>query len=296
MTIQDHARNISPSTRVSPFRRPESLPSPSPLRQSTPELSPSKMASITITPSRLGRSSTPVIEAMSTPSWSSQSLLNTSRTESSPSRVTSAGSQFSGLVTRNTMDGNALSKLQPSQVRELRECFQILDRDSDGHVGKEDVLDMLTQLGLSTNASDVSVFFPPTASQTITLPAYLNSLSDILGSLSPPAELLSAFSAYDEDDSGQIDPFELKNAILNSAPDSGVKPLTENELESIMLGFTGRRAFAKQARGGLGKRGEVFRYQEFVASVTGGLSIDGKDDREKHIQCSEVSCIRRPGT
>jgi Ca2+-binding EF-hand superfamily protein len=45
-------------------------------------------------------------------------------------------------------DNNALSKLQPAQVRELREGFQILDRDSDGLVGREDVADMLTQLGM----------------------------------------------------------------------------------------------------------------------------------------------------
>ena len=48
---------------------------------------------------------------------------------------------------RNTGDNNALSKLQPAQVRELREGFQILDRDSDGQVGREDIADMLTQLG-----------------------------------------------------------------------------------------------------------------------------------------------------
>ena len=48
---------------------------------------------------------------------------------------------------RSGGDNNALSKLQPAQVRELREGFQILDRDSDGHVGRDDVADMLTQLG-----------------------------------------------------------------------------------------------------------------------------------------------------
>lgn len=42
---------------------------------------------------------------------------------------------------------NALSQLQASQVRTLREGFQILDRDSDGIVGREDVADMLKQLG-----------------------------------------------------------------------------------------------------------------------------------------------------
>ena len=44
-------------------------------------------------------------------------------------------------------DNNALSRLQPAQVRELREGFQTLDRDSDGQVGRDDVADMLTQLG-----------------------------------------------------------------------------------------------------------------------------------------------------
>jgi Ca2+-binding EF-hand superfamily protein len=50
-------------------------------------------------------------------------------------------------TSRNMGDNNALSKLQPAQIRELREGFQILDRDNDGQVGRDDVADMLTQLG-----------------------------------------------------------------------------------------------------------------------------------------------------
>jgi Ca2+-binding EF-hand superfamily protein len=48
---------------------------------------------------------------------------------------------------RPTADIGSVSKLHPAQVRELREGFQILDRDSDGLVGREDVADMLNQLG-----------------------------------------------------------------------------------------------------------------------------------------------------
>jgi hypothetical protein len=44
-----------------------------------------------------------------------------------------------------------LSQLQPAQVRTLRDGFQILDRDSDGIVNREDVADMLTQLGKKTH-------------------------------------------------------------------------------------------------------------------------------------------------
>lgn len=45
------------------------------------------------------------------------------------------------------LSGDALAKLPPSQVREMREAFQILDRDSDGRVNKDDVSDVLTNLG-----------------------------------------------------------------------------------------------------------------------------------------------------
>lgn len=56
---------------------------------------------------------------------------------------------FGGMLTsRTTTDNNAMSKLQPAQIRELREGFSVLDRDSDGQVGREDVADMLTQLGM----------------------------------------------------------------------------------------------------------------------------------------------------
>lgn len=189
---------------------------------------------------------------------------------------------FGGMLTnRTTTDSNALARLQPSQVRELREGFQILDRDTDGQVGREDVADMLTQLGLPANTSDVTAFFPPSAPQTVTLPAYLNSLAGLLAALSPSQELLNAFSAFDEDDSGQIDVSELRDALLHTSPDPGEKPLTEREIDKVMIGFTGRRAFSKNSNVGMGKRGEVFKYQEFVSGVAGGASVDGKEKAEQ---------------
>ena len=51
--------------------------------------------------------------------------------------------------------GDALSKLPAAQVREMREGFQVLDRDGDGHVGREDVVDMLTNLGTLPKGDDV---------------------------------------------------------------------------------------------------------------------------------------------
>ncbi|SPO01147.1 related to myosin regulatory light chain 1 [Cephalotrichum gorgonifer] len=175
----------------------------------------------------------------------------------------------------NTMasHGNALSQLQPSQVRNLRDGFQILDRDSDGVVNREDVADMLNQLGLPSAPSDVAQFFPPSAPQTMTMPYFLNSLSTTLAAMSPSPELLSALSAFDDDDSGQIDVAELRDALLNTAPEPGERPLTEAEVDMVMSGFTSRRAFNRNGRGA---RNDVFKYQDFVGSVMGSNAGGGE--------------------
>lgn len=91
-----------------------------------------------------------------------------------------------------------------------------------------------------------------------------------MAALSQSAELLSAFSAFDDDDSGQVDLAELKNAILNTAPEPGERALTAAEVDKVMNGFVGRRAFNRNMNAHLGaKRGEVFKYQEFVNSIMG---------------------------
>jgi Ca2+-binding EF-hand superfamily protein len=132
---------------------------------------------------------------------------------------------------------------------------------------------------MPAGASEITSFFPPPTSQTISLPTFLNSVAGILASLSPPQEMLSAFSAFDEDDSGQIDLAELRDALLHTSPEPGESPLTEREIDKVMSGFTTRRAFGKQMGGGMGKRGEVFKYQEFVASVAGGSNAEGKEEK-----------------
>jgi len=131
---------------------------------------------------------------------------------------------------------------------------------------------MLNQLGLPSSPSHVAQFFPPSQPQTIALAAFLNSLAEILADLSPSAELLSAFSAFDDDDSGQVDIAELRDALINTAPEPGepALALSAAEVDKVMDGFTGRRAFNRNMSAQLGaKRGEVFKYQDFVNSVMG---------------------------
>lgn len=225
-----------------------------------------------------------------------------------PQSPTRSGPLSRTATTRSLGNGNALSHLQPAQVRTLRDGFQILDRDCDGVVNGEDVADMLNQLGtwqrvyalgmkhtnrllragLPNSPSDVAQFFPSSRQQTIALAAFLNSLAEVLAALSPSAELVSAFSAFDDDDSGQVDWAELREAVLRTAPEPGERVPTAAEVDKIMGGFTGRRAFNRNINAQLGaKRGEVFKYQDFVSSIMGsnvgteGGSPGSSDDCER---------------
>ncbi|KAK7428518.1 hypothetical protein QQZ08_004956 [Neonectria magnoliae] len=255
----------SSPTRSSPFRRPESPASPSPLRHTTPNGSPTKAGPFGST-SRFARPTTPTSQTSSQPSWTPKAKSTHEDMVASPPQMGAVRPPAS----KSLEHGSALSQLQPAQVRTLRDGFQILDRDCDGVVNREDVADMLNQLGLPSSASDVSKFFPPSASQTIALAAFLNSLAEGLAALSPSAELLSAFSAFDDDDSGQVDLAELRDALLETAPEPGERAMTPMEVDKIMNGFTGRRAFNRNMNAHLGaKRGEVFKYQEFVNSIMG---------------------------
>ena len=184
-------------------------------------------------------------------------------------------------MTTNRPHNDTISKLPPSQVREMREGFQILDRDNDGLVNRDDVVDMLTNLGQPSSASDITPFFPPGAPQTLPLPTFLNTLSSLLAPLSSQTELLNAFAAFDDHDSGEIDVGELKDALAHTAPEFGERNLNAKEVDEALGGFVGRRAFGKelQKAGGAGGRGEVFKYREWVGGLMG--AAEEKKDGEK---------------
>ncbi|KAI9823924.1 MAG: hypothetical protein M1832_002242 [Thelocarpon impressellum] len=247
------------SPRSSPFRRPESpAASPSTVRgpPTTPTPSPRKPHTPAQSPGKAGNSWTP--RGLATPPENGQ-----------PPSPTRTQARAMGGVD----GGDALSKLSGPQVRELREGYQLLDRDSDGHVGREDVVDMLNNLGQDSAPSATSSFFPPGAPQTLSLAQYLTQLSGLLAPLSPPEELLSAFAAFDEDDGGQVDVAELRDALLHTSAAPGERGLSEREVDRVVAGFTARRAFGKKGGAAGGARGEVFKYQDFVAAISGGGSV-----------------------
>lgn len=158
----------------------------------------------------------------------------------------------------------------------MREGFQILDRDNDGLVNREDVVDMLTNLGQPSSASDVTSFFPPGAPQTLPLASFLNTLSNLIAPLSSQKELLNAFAAFDEKDDGEVDVKELKDALFNTSPEPGERVLSSKDVDFVLGGFTGRKAFGKDAAK-VGGRAEVFNYRNWAGGIMGG----GEEEKEQ---------------
>ena len=188
--------------------------------------------------------------------------------------VTQQPSSNNGPRKTTVGPGDAISKLPTNQVREMRETFEILDQDNDMQVTREDVAHILTNLGQEdTSHSTLTSYFPPGASNPLPLSVFLSSLANPLTQLSSQSELASALSAFDDDDSGQIDIGELKDALMNTNTEPGslnrARPLSEREVDMCIEGFQGRREFGKRGLGAHGKKGDVFRYEDFMREIYG---------------------------
>lgn len=154
----------------------------------------------------------------------------------------------------------------------MRESFEVLDSNNSGSVTSASVASMLEQMGMEHHPGALRDFFLPNAPAQLNLARYLDTLSAPLAELSASEELMAAFSAFDVDDSGQIDVAELRRAVLGTAPELGEEDyrMNERDVDAILGEFSGRRAFGAKGVNVAKGRGEVFRYRVFMGAVTGG--------------------------
>jgi hypothetical protein len=133
--------------RSSPFQRPHS-PASTPFGTTSTSL-----ASSSDHPRRTATQSKPYGNSDSSDFLTSFSTSTLTTTPYSSQRQPEEGnsavkaSSISDHKAYGDMESNAMLRLLPSQAQTLRDAFQVMDRDSDGQISREDVADMLTQLG-----------------------------------------------------------------------------------------------------------------------------------------------------
>lgn len=142
------------SPRTSPFRRPSVAASPNTvIRPNTPGSPGSKGPTPIQSPSKLKQShvaedGSVFSDSQISPLVSGHREVAASPTRASHGRNESMSSMMgSKLADRPAMNSDTLSRLPQAQLREMREAFQVLDRDNDGQVNREDVADILLNLG-----------------------------------------------------------------------------------------------------------------------------------------------------
>ena len=193
----------------------------------------------------------------------------TTSTYTKPSAPTSRPPITRGLSNKAA---GGYSHVPPPLLRSMRESFEVLDSSNSGTVNASAVAEMLEQMGMDNSTSSLRDFFPPNAPAQLNLARYLDILSSPLGDLSHSDELTAAFEAFDVDDSGQIDLVELRNALVNTAPEPGEEDyrVSDREVDAILGEFASRRHFGAKGLTVAKGKGEVFRYREFMGSLTGG--------------------------
>ncbi|KAI5801163.1 hypothetical protein EDC01DRAFT_646982, partial [Geopyxis carbonaria] len=167
---------------------------------------------------------------------------------------------------RRTPSG-ALNQLSATQIGQLKESFQLLDKDGDGAISSSDLSSMLASLGLDSSSAATTDYLAAVGAP-FNLASYLTHLSQHLSLLSPTSELLAAFEAFDEGDDGTVDVRELKASLVGLG-----ERMTPEQVDMAVKGFTRR---GKLGGGG----GEVFRYREFVDTLAGKNGEDEEEEKE----------------
>lgn len=133
------------------------------------------------------------------------------------------------------------NQLSPSQIQELKEAFNLLDKDADGIVNEEDLEEMLVSLGRDPKDGEVQEMLN-LLPQPLTFASFLTGMSSHLCDLSSKTDLLTAFSAFSNDDSGMVNVEDLVQELMSVGMS---KEEARDSLEdfTVKSGFSGKTDF-----------------------------------------------------
>ncbi|KAK7203121.1 hypothetical protein BZA70DRAFT_81957 [Myxozyma melibiosi] len=139
-----------------------------------------------------------------------------SKTRISPSAGTPS---IVGAPARNNTNqrvaSGAFTQISQAQINQIKESFTMLDSDRDSVISRGDLEQMLTSLGQMPSSKTLDSMMASMPSP-LQFPTYLTAMSSILSQFSTREELVTAFSAFDNDDSGAADVDELREALLEN--------------------------------------------------------------------------------
>lgn len=143
------------------------------------------------------------------------------------------------------------SLFQPQQIQQFKEAFSLIDQDRDGLVGEQDLKDTFTSLGIVPSPEMMEELLTsrpgehgsqPTPTEDprdrgINFAMFLTMMSEHLFEFDAEAELLEAFSSFDESDSGMVRCDEIRKWLSETGD-----RMNQGEIDRFLKGsFTDRQ-------------------------------------------------------
>jgi len=161
------------------------------------------------------------------------------------------------------------SLFQPQQIQQFKEAFSLIDQDRDGLVGERDLRDTFASLGIAPSPEMMEELLTSRPGERglqsssaaddrgINFAMFLTMMSEHLFEFDAEAELVEAFSSFDESDSGTVKCDEIRKWLSETGD-----RMSQSEIDRFLKGsFTDRQG--------------NFNYKEWVKVLR--VNEDGDD-------------------
>ena len=134
-----------------------------------------------------------------------------------------------------TVESKLIDDLTDQQIIEFREAFQAFDKDGNGSISTKELGTVMRSLGQNLSEAEIKQMIEVVdedKSGTIDFKEFLNLMARNMKIVNKEEELLDALNTLDQDGSGKISKYKLRNIILKTD-----KKMTGEEIEEIIKTF-----------------------------------------------------------
>ena len=134
-----------------------------------------------------------------------------------------------------TVESKLIDDLTDQQIIEFREAFQAFDKDGNGSISTKELGTVMRSLGQNLSEAEIKQMIDivdEDKSGTIDFKEFLNLMARNMKIVNKEEELLDALNTLDQDGSGKISKYNLRNIILKTD-----KTMTGEEIEEIIKTF-----------------------------------------------------------
>ena len=134
-----------------------------------------------------------------------------------------------------TIESKLIDDLTDQQIIEFREAFQAFDKDGNGSISTKELGTVMRSLGQNLSEAEIKQMIEivdEDKSGTIDFKEFLNLMARNMKIVNKEEELLDALNTLDQDGSGKISKYKLRNIILKTD-----KKMTGEEIEEIIKTF-----------------------------------------------------------